>query len=335
MFGSTLTGKPRTLLKLLFPISFIACFAALYFLYPKSFEETWKGRTYYLFFIWLCLLELALNWRALDVKVSALKSKRFAALAAAASLPTAYSLASELSGLNNMLVEAFPKHYGLEIWSRFMPITVEYLVLSALSILIVSLAYGSNGLKVFGLPISLLGAVGSLFLLDNLYPFGEFTPLQALVPTTARLAACILTVMGYQAEVGGQIYNTPILTVQGDGGEVSFGVAWPCSGVDGLIVYSFTTPLILRDYVASRTVKIALFAGGAAVTYLINVLRVVSIFLLALEHGATSLEVRRFHDYYGPLYSIAWITAFQAMLIGFQLLRRARRCGCFIKKAGH
>lgn len=314
--------RASNLVKIVFVLSFAASFLILYLLYPESYERTWKGRIYYLFFLWLASLELILNWEKINVKVCELKSKRFIILIIAALLPTTYVLVASFSGLNTAIMELSPKHYGLDWWSKFMPLTIEYIVFTTLSLLIVILTYGIEGLRYFALPLSLLGATGSIFLIDNLYPFGEFTPFQMLVPTTVTLANSLLTMMGYQTELSGQTYKTPVLKVRSETGEASFGIAWPCSGIDGLIVYSVITVLFLENNDSSLKRKIAYFLVGAVVTYFINVLRIVEIFVIAVKYGVTSLEVQRFHDYYGPLWSIAWIITYQMVIIGAQFLYR-------------
>jgi thaumarchaeosortase len=303
-------------------LSFAMSFLILYLLYPESYERTWKGRIYYLFFLWLLLLEIVLNWEKINVKVCRLRSKRFMILIIAALLPTTYVLVASFSGLNTIIMELSPKHYGLDWWSKFMPLTIEYIVFTVLSLLIVVLAYGIDGLRYFALPLSLLGIAGSIFLIDNLYPFGEFTPFQMLVPTTVTLANSLLTLMGYQTELSGQTYKTPVLKVRSEMGEASFGIAWPCSGIDSLIVYSSVTILFLENDDSSLKHKVAYFLAGAMVTYFINVLRIVKIFMIAIEFGVTSLEVQRFHDYYGPLYSIAWIIMYQLIIVGSRSLWR-------------
>ncbi|MCX8171291.1 MAG: archaeosortase/exosortase family protein [Candidatus Bathyarchaeota archaeon] len=311
-----------SLVKVLFALSYAATFLTLYLMYPDSYERTWKGRAYYFFFMWLVLLELALNWEKITVKVQRVRSKRFMASAAVMILPTLYVLAADFSGLNTLIIDLSPKHYGLDHWSIFMPLTVEYLVFTALSLLLVVLSYGAEGLRRFLLPINLIGVVGLTFLIDSIYPFGEFTPFQTLVPSTAILTSKLLTLLGYKTELRGQIHGTQVLRAWSEKGEASFGIAWPCSGIDSLIMYSIITALFLRENPSSRRQKVAYFLIGAVVTYFINIIRVAKIFILAIEHGASSWKVQRFHDHYGPLYSITWIIIYQLIIFCTQLLSR-------------
>ena len=314
--------RVTNLVKILSVLSFIIPLFMLYLLYPESYERTFKGRFYYIFFLWLIFLELAVRWKNVNVKINRFESVRFIAFIIALLLPTAYIAVANFLGLNAIIIEVSPKHYGLDAWARLMPLAVEYLVFTILSLLIMVLAYGAKGLRFFSLPIALIGVIGLIFLIDNLYPYGEFAPFQILVPTTTNLAASLLSLMGYQTEWREQTYKTPVLRVWNERGDTSLGIAWPCSGIDSLVVYSVIILLFLEESDFPRKQKIAYFMIGAAATYIINVLRIVSIFTIAVEYGAASLEVQRFHDYYGPLYSMLWIAMYPLIITGIRVLWR-------------
>ncbi|MEM1514566.1 MAG: exosortase/archaeosortase family protein [Candidatus Bathyarchaeia archaeon] len=313
------------LVKISFILSSTVSLITLYFLYLESYEVTWKGRAYYIFFLWLVFLEFILNWEKIDVKVHSLKSKRFSALIVVTLLPTIYVVIASFSGLNREIMNVFPKHYGMSVWAESMPLTIEYIILASLFLLIVILAYGRRGLRYLAPPISLLWAIGIIFIIDNLYPFGEFTLFQMLVPATSILASSILSLIGYNVELRGQIYGATALKVWSDKGEATFGITWPCSGVEGLILYSVITALFLSDSTLPRRLKILYFLIGAVITYIINALRIVMVFTIATKHGVTSPEVQRFHDYYGPLFSVMWILAYQLVIIAAQSLWSKRK----------
>jgi hypothetical protein len=44
------------------------------------------------------------------------------------------------------------------------------------------------------------------------------------------------------------------------------------------------------------------------------------LFLLAIEYGQRSPQWQWFHDYYGMLYSVAWIVAYPLIIIGSEVL---------------
>lgn len=326
--------KAITVLTRFLPIlAFVAPFAILYSLYAYSFEQTYHGRTLYLFFLWLVLLEAILNWEKLQrKKTPRLRSLRSVLLVVALLLPTAYVVAANYCGLNAAIADSARTFIPTEDPMRdqhasLTALSVEYLVFAVLFYLIVALEYGTGSLTDFSLPASFLGIVGALFLVDNLYPYGRFTPLQALVPTTATLAARVMGLMGYET-----IYSTinsaaygmmPMLTVK-NYPWASFAIAWPCSGIESLLIYSITLLLFLKNTDIRWWQRAVYFAIGAVVTYLINILRIVTLFMIAIQKGPSftilDFDFQRFHNYYGMLYSITWIMAYPLIIIGSRIL---------------
>jgi len=306
-------------------ISFIIPFLILYSLDPHSFEATWKGRTFYLFFLWLAFLELILNWEKIQAnKLSKLRNARTIAFIIALLLPTIYVVAANYYGLNVIIEDLAQKNNVF--WAYVMPLSTEYLVFCALFALTILLAYGMECLMDFSISIIFLGTIGLTYMIDNLYPYGKFTPLQFLVPTTAMLAANVLNLMGYITTLSfienHPLYGSiPYLEVDNlQGKSAGFGIAWPCSGIESLLIYTVTIMLFLKRTVISWKHKIVYFIIGAIITYFINVLRVVTIFLIGLEYGERSTEVAWFHNYYGPLYSITWVILYPLIIIGSRLL---------------
>jgi exosortase/archaeosortase family protein len=114
--------------------------------------------------------------------------------------------------------------------------------------------------------------------------------------------------------------SMPDLTVTGSQGKARFGIAWPCSGVESLLIYTVTILLFLKKTDIPWKHRITYFSIGAVVTYLINIFRVVTIFLLAMDYGWPSPQAVQFHNYYGMLYSITWIISYPLIIIGSRAL---------------
>jgi len=296
-------------------LSFVIPFTILYFLDPMVFDLTWKGRMFYIFFLWLVSLELILTWEKLQSKLAKVKSTRKIALILVVLLPTMYVVLANFYGINAMILNLANSHkIPLAGW---MPLSTEYLVFAVLFALIVLVEFGSIGLKNFSISASFLGIIGIIYTIDNVYPYGSFSPFQIIVPTTARLAADVLGLIGYHTFWGGIQNGMPVLTAWGSQG--SFGptaIAWPCSGVESLLIYTVTILLFLKNSTISRKQRIGYFIIGAAVTYFINVLRIVTIFVIGINGG----DWRAFHDIYGQLYSITWIVSYPLLIIGSQML---------------
>jgi exosortase/archaeosortase family protein len=106
----------------------------------------------------------------------------------------------------------------------------------------------------------------------------------------------------------------------------TFAIAWPCAGIESFLIFTVVALLFLKRMPMSLKAKVSYFAVGAVATYFINVLRIVTIFTIGMDNGTTSEAVNLFHNYYGPLYSIAWIVAYPLIIVGSQsLIRRIAR----------
>jgi thaumarchaeosortase len=309
----------NTFLKLLPLAAFAVPLLWLYLLDAGSFELMWKGRTFQLFFVWLIGLELILSWERLQPSlISTRFSAKTFAFIAALMLPTVYVVLANYVGLNTAIAEA-SRQSGVTWWNS-MALSTEYLVFTALFCIMVYLQFGKKGLKDFSVPAVFLGIVGALYTIDNIFPYGQFTPFQLLVPTTANLAASVLNLMGYQTSLT-TVGDMPRLTATDPANPMrtaTFDIAWPCAGIESLLIFTVVALLFLKRMQLSKKAKIGYFAIGAAITYSINVLRIATIFTI----GMTGENVQMFHFYYGPLYSITWIVSYPLLILGSQIIWR-------------
>lgn len=330
----TIKRNVNILVKLLPVLSFCIPLLILYSLYPYSFEQTLQGRTFFLFFLWLSFLEIILSWEELQKnKLNKLGSLRTVLFIVLLLLPTLYVIAANYWGLNAIIEDIAkqnipPEDPLREGHASLVPLSTEYLVFTVFFCFIILVAYGINGLMDFSISALFLGIIGVLFTIDNLYPAGRFPPLQVFVPATATLAANLLNLMGYQTSVSSVTHpyfgDVPLLTV-GDPKDPSksaaYGIAWPCAGVESLVLYTVTILLFLKKTGIPWKHRIVYFVVGAVVTYLINGLRVVTLFVIAINTGGlSSTEFQRFHNYYGSLYSITWIISYPLIIIGSRVL---------------
>ena len=305
-------------------LAFAVPFLWLYYLAPASFELMWKGRTFQLFFIWLIALELILDWERLKTsKIDKLFSARTFAIIAALALPTIYVFISNYWGLNAAITD-LSRQNSVQWWDQ-MALAIEYLAFSFFYCLITLVLFGTKGWKTFSVPLFFLVAVGTLYTIDNLYPYGQFTLFQFLVPTTTTLASGVLNLMGYNTilttETDSLLGSLPILTATDPNNPLrsaQFRVAWPCAGIESLLIFTVVVLLFLKRMPISWKAKIGYFTFGAAITYIINILRIVAIFMIGMDRQ----DVTQFHFYYGPLYSIAWIVAYPLIILGSQSLWR-------------
>ena len=176
------------LIKILPLIAFAAPLALLYFLNPTdpylnisaqdSFQLMWKGRTFQLFFIWLVALEFILSWESIKLKISKQNKVVAFAFALVLLLPTLFVVLANFFGLNAAIAN-WAAQSGVA-FSGSMPLAIEYLVFSLLFCVITFLSFGKKGLAGFALPALFVGLVGVLYTIDNVFPYGQFTPFQLL-----------------------------------------------------------------------------------------------------------------------------------------------------------
>ncbi len=311
-------------IKILPLVAFILPLALLYVLNPMdsflkistqdSFQLMWKGRTFQLFFIWLIALEFILGWETINSQITRQKRVRGTIYGVALTLPTVYVVLENYFGLNTALA-SWMQQSGVA-FADSMPLAFEYLVFCFLFILTVGLSFGKKGLTGFALPALFAAIVGVIYTIDNVFPYGSFTPFQMLVPTTAGLAATVLSLLGNIVVSDTDPFNgMPTLDVSGSLGTAKFSIAWPCAGIESLLIFTAVSLLFLKSMRVSWKIKIGFFTFGAAITYLINVLRIATIFTIAQQYGVDSLQVQDFHFYYGPLYAMAWIVAYPILLM--------------------
>jgi thaumarchaeosortase len=307
-------------------ISFGIAFVILYMIHPGSFEPTqtgsWERRINLVFFVWLGSLETILNWEAVDAEKRRIGMVRMATLSVALLLPVLYVLLANYGGLNELIVDLAEQQGIQGDWAAQVPLALEYLVFAVFFALMLFLARGGSGVKSYSISLSFLVIIGVIYMINNVFPFGKFTPFQILVHPTTILAASVLNLLGFTTSIG-MIDNHPIYgtmtrlsAADTQGGSATYGIAWPCAGVESLLIYAVTIALFLKNSGIPVKQKAAFFVFGAVVTYFINVLRIVTIFVLAIGGGAVGL----FHDYYGQLYSILWIIAYPLIIVGMRTI---------------
>jgi len=301
-------NKRKATLKFMHIASILMPIIILFFLDFNSFNYTWKGRAYYLFFVWLFLLEFFLNWSKIKVnfeRFSFLKIFLFV-------FPTFFVIWLHFLGLKQTVID-----YGVQLKIPLIaswPLSVEYVCLSILFLFSALVLYGVKGSANFLVSHSFLFLIGIIYLIDTLYPYGAFTPFQALVPFTTSFASQILNLMGYETSIISEYMGTPALALFKDNRLVClYGIGWPCAGVQGLLIYTFTVIFFLRDLPLSFRKKAIIYSVGAVGAYIVNAFRIVLIYLVTIEQGSNAAKV--FHDIYGGLLSMFWIITYIIIIV--------------------
>ena len=250
-----------------------------------------------------------------------MRSARTAVFIVALALPVLYITVANFAGLNNAIMDLATNYGVVPQFVQFVPLSLEYLVLTGLFMLILSLYYGTHKTSNFAISMIFLGVIGIVYMIDTLYPWGRFAPFQIFAPTTTQLSASVLNLMGYRTSIVMQLFpnegTLPVLTVQDAFGNTAIHpVAWVCSGVESLLIFSVTIPLFFKNSAIPWKHRAVYFIFGAAITYFINALRIATIFILDINGG----DWNTFHNVYGMLYSMAWIMSYPFLIIGSRAL---------------
>jgi thaumarchaeosortase len=299
------------------------------------FELTWKGRMFYLLFLWLLFIELVIDWKSLSEHKP---RNRYIILASliCALIPTIYVIAVNFFGLDLTILKIGRETFGVRSGttddpSNFLfqdwPLTCEYIVFTVFFLGATILAYGKKGLKTWSISFALIGGISIAYLLDTVYPFGVFKPLQEFTLPTAATTAALLDLLGYNVTLhfpyalsaGGYL---PTLQVNNSN---PVGISWACAGVQSLFLFVLIIAVFFKKSSISSFRKLAYFVIGLFGTFFVNVLRIFSYFIILLNYGSNVAS--DFHNTYGEMYFFTWMFMYVLLIVGiqrFMLIERTR-----------
>jgi exosortase/archaeosortase family protein len=336
--------------KLLVPFSVIIMVLIVYIIDPLSLQETWEGRAFYLFFLWLFALEFILGSRNPKPKTNSSASwPRIIGGFFMLTIPTIYLILvgvvfsekigeSSMSGLINTII-GFGKFLGVGrgwdvntqsyLINLSFPLSLEYIIVAASILVGVLLLLDFDGIRQFSVSISLLWLIGVFFMINTFDPYTASFPnflsllspilpqsgvsIQGFVPFISSIVASVMKRLGYSVQMVVLKDGTVQMLVNGYG----FDIYWPCAGVYSLFIYTFVILLFLKGFPMSFGGKVVSFVIGAVGTFFVNILRIVSIMEIYVTKGATAGDI--FHDYYGELFFMFWIVFY---LFGLALVQR-------------
>jgi exosortase/archaeosortase family protein len=141
------------------------------------------------------------------------------------------------------------------------------------------------------------------FLSNWALQLGADNPLQAIVPTEARMVVGLLAAVGIKAVASGSY----IVVWDRAGIMHTLLISWNCIGWQSLILLgvSFLSGLRGRHPLEARLQVVII---GVAGTILLNLLRVAAVAALAATWGQTPAIL--FHDYGGTVLVVGWLFAF-------------------------
>lgn len=340
-------GFRKTVKENLFQITLLTCFATpimflmvLDYLDIESFAEfnksfvflgTWKGRMFYLFFMWIFLLESIIGWTEIAEKKA---RKRYSILLflACISIPLIYILSVNFLGFDQAIISL---GQGLGFTDRTLNfhwvLSIEYLMITLSFIAAIYLVYGKKSLTFFSISSSLLMGITAIYTLDTFYPRGIFRPFELLALPTSACAAALLEILGYGVSLhySSGIEAMPSISISVPEAYPPWQgafIGWPCAGVHSLFLFVAIMLLLFKKSAISRFRKLLYFIVGAFCTYIVNVLRIASFFIILRNNGKEA--ARFFHDTIGELYFIFWIFAYILIIVSVEKFRLVERTRC-------
>lgn len=291
------------------------------------FDYSWKGRMFLLLFLAIFILEYITN-RGIQ-KVGSTESKRRHLLRTfivlfCASIPLIWIISENFLGFSDVVVAAGDGLRG-DYWREVLannpndpnsvnnflagdwPLSVQYIIFALSMLSALFFGYGQKGLKAFSVSLALVGGIGFVFLIDTLFPYGALEPLQMMTLPTGACAAGMLNFLGFKVTLTytPTFQSSPVITVFPDGSTASASINWPCAGIHSLFLFTLIMILLLRKCDVSLFRKTVYFIFGFAVTYFVNVLRIVFYFIILFFDGGDAAIV--YHSDYGELLFIGWM----------------------------
>jgi len=174
--------------------------------------------------------------------------------------------------------------------------------------------YGIRSLRFFWVPAT----YGVVLILG--YQIVNLTPsLGALQDWLAGVMASVLNALGISSTVSGEVVSMS----SPHGAPILLDVGGPCTGVQGIIAFGMLSTMTLLDLKPSKSRLIPIFAIGFIGAFLINIVRLL---LMFLTYEFASLDTAlTLHIYVGYIVFIAWVVVFWA--IAFRYLVAPKKPG--------
>jgi exosortase len=163
----------------------------------------------------------------------------------------------------------------------------------------VIVSYGIRALRIFWVPMTYGVVLLAGYQIENYTP--NFTLLQDWL---AGVMASALSALGISSVASGHIVS---MTMQ-DGTPILLDVAGSCTGVQGILAFGMLSTMTLLDLKPKMSRLVPVFAVGFLGAFLINIVRLLVVFL-TFEFAGEDAGLTM-HVYFGYTIFIAWVLVF-------------------------
>jgi exosortase len=166
----------------------------------------------------------------------------------------------------------------------------------------VTLTFGLRALKSFWVPVAYGVVLLAGYQIEGLLP--NYSALQGWL---AGVMTSAVNLLGIGATVSGQIVtmNLP------NGIPITLEVSSACTGLQGILAFGMLSTMALLDMKPRASRLVPIFAIGFIGAFLINIVRLLVVFLTFEYFGISAGETM--HVYFGYLIFLVWVLAFWAL----------------------
>jgi exosortase/archaeosortase family protein len=172
----------------------------------------------------------------------------------------------------------------------------------------VVLSYGLKSLKLFWVPAAYGVVLLAGYQIENYVP--NYVALQNWL---AGVMTWAVGAVGISATASGHMVSMNLA----DGTPVLLDVSGACTGLQGILAFGMLSTMTLLDFKARISRLIPLFVIGFAGAFLINIVRLLVVFLTFEFVGADAGTAM--HVYFGYAIFIAWVLAFWAFAFKYMV----------------
>jgi len=282
-------------------------------LFPQSFLLSWNiGHAGFAFAAAFILAEIA----GTNFRVSAV---RVLLIALFSGLTISYLIALPL-GLDR-LITSIGHSYKVAIVNSWILMS-EYFAATIYTVASLFLLLGKNWYKIASAGLVYLAGNTVILSLDSFFPYDSLGPLQMIVPAYLQFDQFILRFIGnHVVYLGNDVPASAsgnLLALKGYHGPFYLQVFWPSAGVQSVIIYSLVMLSILFRIRIPVSHMLIYFVVGLLGTASVNILRIVSLSLVAITVTSNVKEWEAFHSFAGEIMFLPWIGIYLAAVISLE-----------------
>jgi len=305
--------QSRDIYRLCICIIVISPFLACFVLFPQSFLLSWNiGHAGFAFAAAFILAEIA----GTNFRVSAV---RVLLIALFSGLTISYLIALPL-GLDQ-LITSIGHSYKVAIVNSWILMS-EYFAATIYTVASLFLLLGKNWYKIASAGLVYLIGNTVILSLDSFFPYDSLGPLQMIVPAYLQFDQFILRFIGgHVVYLGNDVpasANGNLLVLKGYHGPFYLKVFWPSAGVQSVIIYSLVMLSILFRIRIPVSHMLIYFVVGLLGTASVNILRIVSLSMVAITVTSNAKEWEAFHSFAGEIMFLPWIGIYLAAVISLE-----------------